>query len=123
MATNPAIVDATESFVADYMGSNELRQQQLRLSRLQYGSTNIAPHGNHLKTGVLDQKTLCVFRPGETVCTKKMNSFGPARRALMQRAVEGQSTSFRSVERRETRRVEHNNQLQQARCANLIKNA
>lgn len=114
---------ATDSFVADYMGSNELRQQQLRLSRLQYGATNIAPHGNHLKTGVLDQKTLCAFRPGEPVCTRKMNTFGPAKRALMSRAAEGQSTSFRSVEKREARRVEYNNQLQQARCAQLIKNA
>lgn len=110
-----------QAYVADYADSSVLRAQQLRLSRLQYGSTNISPHGHPQKTGVVNQGTLCAFKPRDGVCTQTAATIRPSQLAVRRQIVQSQvNGSFRSAERNWVKKVEQSNRLQQARCAKLL---
>lgn len=112
-----------DAFVADYTNCKDLREQHLRLSKLQYGATNIADTGHPQNSGVIDRSTLCAFRPRDGVCAEMQRTVRPSQLAVRQQTVRQQlSGSFRSVERQTLRKVEHNNRLQQARCARLVEN-
>ena len=127
------MTDQPWAFEAEYTSSKDLRgAMNLRHTRLQHGSTNIAETGHHQNSGVIDRHTLCTFRPRDRVCLA-LAAAAPAgegasartssanQRAVRQETVHRQVFgSFRSEERRKQRLVEQNNRLQQARCAQLI---
>lgn len=113
-----------DAFVAEYTNCKELRDQHNRLAKLQYGSTNISDTGHPQSSGIIDRNTLCVFQPKDKACTEVRRNPRPSHVATRQQTVRQQlSGSFRSMERQAIRKVEHNNRLQQARCAQLISNA
>lgn len=114
----------SDAFIADYTDCTNLRDQHHRLARLQYGSTNISDNGHPGSSGVIDRNTLCVFRPRDKVCTEVQKTARPSQLAVRRQTVKQQlDGSFRSFERQVVRKVEQNNRLQQARCAQLLSNA
>lgn len=112
------------AYIGEYTGCNDLREQQLRFSKLQYGSTNISVNGHPHNSGVIDGNTLCVFRPAERVCREVMQSTRPSQTAVRHQTVRQQlNGSFRSAERLALRKVTQQTKQQQIHCAHIVQNA
>lgn len=109
-----------------YTDCEKLRYQNLRLTKLDSGSTNIGSNGHPQNSGAVDRRTLCIFQPRDQVCQgtaavpqgqSNRTRQVAVRKATVQQQING---SYRSFERGMVRRTETNNKRMEAQCRNVV---